>query len=75
MDELEWEKLTEVVGTVEADMIKIFYQAYAIELKTFEEATTQDVIPVTFGRVLVYVEKKNAESARALLQAYENETK
>ena len=72
MDEIEWVKLTEVVGTVEADMI--FYDGYGIQLATFEGANTQDVIPVTFGRVQVYVEKKDVERARALLEEYEEET-
>lgn len=75
MEKIEWEELTEVVGTIEADMIKIFYAAYDIKLETFQEATTQDVIPVTFGRVRVYVEKKNAQKARDLLEEYEKETK
>ena len=71
MDELKWELLTEVLGQMEAELLKLYFQAHEIELMLFEEATTLDVIPVTFGRVQVFVEKKNAKEARTLLEEYE----
>ncbi len=70
MDKIEWEELTEVLGSAEAELLKLYFQAHDIELQTFEEATSANVTPVTFGRVLVYVEKKNADEARQLLAEY-----
>ena len=72
MDEIEWEELTEVLGTVEAELLKLYFQAHKIELEIFEEAATSSVYTVTFGRVRVYVEKKNAKKARKLLEEYES---
>jgi hypothetical protein len=74
MAELEWEELTEVLGSMEAELLKLYFKACDIELETFEEATTASVATVTFGRVRVYVEKKNAKEARKLLEEYENKT-
>jgi len=74
MDEIEWEELTEVLGSMEAELLKLYFQAHKIELEIFEEASTSSVYTVTFGRVRVYVKKKNAKRARKLLEQYENRT-
>ena len=72
MDELKYELLTEVLGQAEAEMLKLYFQAQEIEVELFEEATSSDVIPVTFGRVQIFVERKDMEQARKLLKEYEN---
>ena len=72
MDELKYELLTEVLGQAEAEMLKLYFQAQEIEVELFEEATSSDVIPVTFGRVQIFVERKDMEQARKLLEEYEN---
>jgi hypothetical protein len=72
MDELKYELLTEVLGQMEAELIKLYFQTYEIEVELFEEATTLNVTPVSFGRVQVFVEKENAERARQLLAEYQN---
>lgn len=72
--EIQWEELTEVLGSMEAELLKLYFKSYDIELETFEEASTSNVIPVTFGRVRVMVEKKNAEQARKLLEEYNHKT-
>jgi hypothetical protein len=74
MAELEWEELTEVLGSMEAELLKMYFQAHKIELQTFEDAETSSLIPVTFGRVRIYVGKKDAKKARKLLLEYENKT-
>ena len=71
MDELKYELLTEVLGQIEAELIKVYFQTHEIEVELFEEATTSNVIPVTFGRVQIFVEKENAQKARELLKEYE----
>jgi len=72
MDELKWELLTEVLGQMEAELLKLYFQANDIEVEVFQEATTFNVTPVTFGRAQIYVEKTNAKKARKLLEEYEN---
>ena len=72
MDELKYELLTEVLGQMEAELLKLYFQSNEIEVELFQEATSLNVTPVTFGRVEIYVEKQNAEKARSLLAEYEN---
>ena len=73
MDELKYELLTEVLGQMEAELLKLYFQSNEIEVELFQEATSLNVTPVTFGRVEIYVEKQNAEKARGLLAEYENQ--
>ena len=61
MDELKWEMITEVLGQMEAELLKLYFQSNEIEVELFQEATASDVIPVTFGRVQIFVEKKNVK--------------
>jgi hypothetical protein len=74
MNELKYELLTEVLGQMEAELLKLYLQTYEIEVELFEEATTSNVIPVSFGRVQIFVEKENAERARKILEEYKNTT-
>jgi hypothetical protein len=74
MDELKYELLAEVYGRMEAELIESYLESYEIDVKLFEEAITYNIIPITFGRVQVFVEKENAERARQLLEEYENKT-
>ncbi len=73
MEEPKWELLTEVLGQMEAELLKLYLQSYEIDAQSFEEATTSNVIPVTFGRVQIFVEKKNAKKARQALEKYETQ--
>lgn len=75
MEETKWELLTETLGSAEAELMKLYFESCEIPLKTFEEAATSSVLPVTFGRVRVYVEKKNLAEARKLLLEYESQTR
>ena len=72
MDELKYELLTEVLGQVEAELLKLYFQSYEIEVELFEEATSLNITPVTFARVQIFVEKKDAKKARKLLEEYES---
>ncbi len=74
MEEEKWELLTETLGGAEAELLKLYFESCGVPLQTFEEASTSSVLPVTFGRVRVYVEKKNLAQARELLQEYEQQT-
>jgi len=72
MDEMKWEKLTEVYGRLEAEGIKSFLEAEGIQVELIQEAIGQ-LIPTNydaFGRVQLFVPKEKAEDARQLLEAY-----
>jgi len=72
MDELKYQLLTEVLGQMEAELLKLYFQSYEIEVELFQEATSFNVTPVTFGRVQIYVEKKDIKKAVEYLEEYEN---
>ncbi len=77
MDEMKWEKLTEVYGRLEADMLKSFLEAEGIAVELFQEAVGHHIYPTTIdglGRVQMYTPKEQAAQARELLQVYQNET-
>lgn len=75
MDELKWELLTEVQGRLEAELLKTYFTAYGIDVELFQEAVGHHIYPVTvngLGYVQIFVSKEQAESARQLLDEYNN---
>jgi len=77
MDEMKWEKLTEVYGHLEADLIKSFLEAEGVPVELFQEAVGRHIYPTTvngLARVQLFVPKEKGEEARKLLQAYQNST-
>jgi len=74
MDELKYELLTEVLGSMEAELVKSYLESQDIIVKLFEESLTHTLYPNMFGRVQIFVEKENIERARELLEEYENNT-
>lgn len=76
MDEMKWEKLADVYGRLEADMIKSYLEAEGVEVELFQEAIGQ-LIPTNldeFGRVQLFVPKEKLEEARKLFEEYQNST-
>jgi hypothetical protein len=75
MDELKWAHLTDVQGRYEADILKGYFEAYGIEIETFQETLGQSIYPTTLdilGNVQIFVPKEQAEAARKLLDEYHN---
>jgi hypothetical protein len=75
MDELKWEKLTDVYGRLEADVIKSYLEAEGVPVELFQESVGYSSFPTTIdglGRVQLFVPKEKAEEARELLEAYQN---
>jgi hypothetical protein len=75
MEELKWELLTEVQGRLEAEFIKSYLEAQAIEVELFQESVGHHIYPVTIdglGRVQIFVPKEQAAEARQLLDDYNN---
>jgi len=56
---------------MDAELVKIYFQTHGIDVQLFEEATIYNVIPVTFGRAQIFIEKINTQKAHALLEEYE----
>ena len=78
MDGLKWELLTEVQGRLEANLLKTYFEAYGIDIELFQEAVGHHIYPVTIdglGRVQLFVSKEQAETARQLLEEYNNAQK
>jgi len=72
MDMLTWELLTEVYGSLEAELIKSMLNANDIEVELFQETVGSNYgYPTNIGmvaRVQVFVPKKNFNIARELLE-------
>ena len=70
MEELKWEKLAEVYGRLEADVIKSYLEAEGVPVELFQESVGQSAFPTTIdglGRVQIFVPKeKAAEAAQAV---------
>jgi hypothetical protein len=76
MDEMKWEKLTEIYGRLEAEGVKSFLEAEGIKVELIQEAIGQ-LIPTNydiFGRVQVFVPKEQFADAETLFEAYQNAT-
>ena len=70
MDKLTWEKLTEVFGFIEAEVLQSFLQANEVPVELLREAGTPSTYVFTMdemSRVDVYVPKDKLERARDLL--------
>jgi hypothetical protein len=72
MDELKWELLTEVQGRFNADILKSYFEVSGIEVEIFQEAISHLTHPTTFAPVEIFVLKEQADTARKLLEEYNN---
>ena len=77
MNEMKWEKLTEIYGRLEADMTKSYLDAEGVPVELFQEAVGHHAFPTTIdglGRVQLFVPKEKIEEARKLLDALQDTT-
>ena len=75
MNEMKWEKLTDIYGRIEADVLKSYLEAEGIPVELFQESVGQHAFPTTIdglGRVQLFVPKEKLEEARSLFEAYQN---
>ena len=73
MDLLTWEKIAEVQGRLDGDLVKSYLEANNIDVELIQEALGHSVIPVTIdglGRVQVFVQKKHIKPALELLRNF-----
>jgi len=77
MDEMKWEKLVDVYGRIDADVLKSYLEAEGISVELFQESVGFNAFPTTIdglGRVQVFVPKEQLEEAKELYEAYQNAT-
>ena len=77
MDEMKWEKLVDVYGRIEADVLKSYLEAEGISVELFQESVGFNAFPTTIdglGRVQIFVPKEQLEEAQELYEAYQNAT-
>jgi len=75
MDEIKWEKATEVNGRLEAEMLKSFLEAEGVPVELFQEGAGQSVYAMNVGAlgvVEVFVPKEKLQDARELIEAFQN---
>jgi len=74
MNEMRWEKLTEVYGRMEADILKSYLEAEGIQVELFQEAVGHHIYPTTvdgLARVQLFVPREAIAQARDILAAYQ----
>lgn len=77
MDELKWERIADVQGRLDADLIESYLEAHGIDVELIQESLGRSIYPVTIdglGRVQVFVPKEKAEEARELLAGLDDVT-
>lgn len=75
MDEIQWEKATEVYGRLEAEMLKSFLEAEGVPVELFQEGAGQSAFAVgigALGLVEVFVPKEKFAEAHELIEAFQN---
>jgi hypothetical protein len=73
MEKMKYEKLTDLQGRLEANMVESYLEAQGIDVELIQESLGQSSYAVSvngLGRVQVFVPKDQIEEARQLLKTY-----
>ena len=73
MDTLKWEKLIEIQGRLEAELIESFLEANGVDVELIQESVGHSAFPVMvdgLGRVQIFVPNEKASEARELLKEF-----
>jgi hypothetical protein len=73
MDQLTYEKLAEVHGRLEAELIESLLEAEGIDVELIQESIGHTIYPVAvdgLGRVQIFVPKDQVHEARKWLKTY-----
>ena len=73
MDTMKWERLTEVQGRLEAELIESFLEANGVDVELIQESVGHSSIPVMvdgLGRVQIFVPKDKLQEGRELLKDF-----
>ena len=69
-DAVEYERIAEVLGRGEADVIKGMLNAEGIDVQLVEESVSQSSFAVPFANVQIFVPKEQARQARDLVRPF-----
>jgi hypothetical protein len=73
MDTMKWERLTEVQGRLEAELIESYLEANGVDVELIQESIGHTAYPVAIdglGRVQIFVSKDTLREARELLNDF-----
>ena len=73
MDALKWERLVEVQGRLEAELIESYLEANGVDVELIQESVGHSAFPVMvdgLGRVQIFVPKVKSQEAHDLLKEY-----
>lgn len=73
MDSMKWERLTEVQGRLEAELIESFLEANGVDVELIQESVGHSAFPVMvdgLGRVQIFIPKEKAGEAHELLKEF-----
>jgi hypothetical protein len=73
MDKMKWQKLVEVQGRLEAELIESYLEANGVDVELIQESIGHSAFPVMvdgLGRVQIFVSKEKILEARELLNDY-----
>jgi hypothetical protein len=73
MDRMKWQKLIEVQGRMEAELIESYLEANGVDVELIQESIGHSAFPVMvdgLGRVQIFVSKEKILEARELLNEY-----
>ena len=74
MDTMKWERLTEVQGRLEAELIESYLEANGVDVELIQESVGHSAFPVMvdgLGRVQIFIPKEKALEAHELLKEYD----
>jgi hypothetical protein len=77
MDSMKWEKLEDVQGRLEAELIESYLEANGIDVELFQESVGHSAFPVMvdgLGRVQIFVPIERMQDARDLLRQFKEGT-
>ena len=73
MDTMKWERLIEVQGRLEAELIESYLEANGVDVELVQESVGHSAFPVMvdgLGRVQIFIPKEKAREASELLRQY-----
>lgn len=69
-DEISYERIAEVLGRGEADVIKGMLESEGVDVQLVEESVSQSSLAVSFANVQIFVPKDKAQQARDLIRPF-----
>ena len=73
MDTMKWERLVEVQGRLEAELLESYLEANGVDVELIQESVGHSAFPVMIdglGRVQIFIPKEKSQEARDLLKEY-----